>query len=171
MTDVPSPPAASNGTGGDYQDQQVIEAIQRRVQSLSARREELETELQTIAGEARRYEKALAALTSEPPQPRGRRPGRQPTPGAVRQYASRVGDERLAEIKAVILDYAKDHDEFRQTDIRAISGHSSSIMTLAFEQLRQEPHNVIRFSRQVRKAGPGGGKWFRLTPSALRSEE
>ena len=64
-----------------------------------------------------------------------------------------------------MLEFAEDHEEFRQVDIRTLPGidptvAKSSMMALAFEALRQE--GVIRFARQ-----DGNNKFFRLTRQAM----
>jgi hypothetical protein len=79
-----------------------------------------------------------------------------------------VGEERLDRIREIVLEYAADHEEFRQVDIRTQPGLegamvTSSVMTTAFNRLRQE--NVIRLARQE-----GNSKWFRLTREALNAQ-
>jgi hypothetical protein len=63
------------------------------------------------------------------------------------------------------LRFCADHDEFRQVDIRTMSGaptDSSSKMATAFERLRQD--NVIRFARK-----DGNNKFYRLTSESQRA--
>lgn len=161
----PNPTMIANGAGSAADDELVrllkeqIAVRQQRVAELRARLGEVEPEL-------KRYQRVLAQLTGTSPSP-GRRPGpkpRNPSAAPARDQPARVGDERLATIKQTIIDYARDHDEFRQVDIRTVSGISSSIMAVAFEALRQD--NVIRLARSE-----GNNKWFRLTRETARELE
>lgn len=152
----------NNGTIPDEQDLEVAEALQARIASLTEEKERLEAELEQITPRLRRYERALTMLTAaeEPP-----RPGRKPKSEGqrVRATPSKVGPEMLAEIQAFVLDYARDHEEFRQVDIRTAEGtpvKDSGKLSSAFEQLRQS--NVIRFARQQ-----GNAKYFRLTRETI----
>jgi DNA-binding transcriptional ArsR family regulator len=73
-----------------------------------------------------------------------------------------VGPGRVDEIRERVLDYVRDHevDEFAQVDIRGVTGYSSSIMTQAFEALRQE--GMIRLARKE-----GNRKLYRLTSAGM----
>lgn len=144
--------------------QQLRDLIDERQQALQA----IEAQRQEIVVELRGYEKAIAALTGSG----STGPGRPRKSQAVKASArTGLSDERLSEIANAIRSYAADHDEFRQVDIRSISGLSeglakSSVMAQAFELLRQEPHNLIRFARKS-----GNNKYFRLTNAALAAHQ
>jgi hypothetical protein len=153
--------AAQAGTNGGAQhqdeDDAVVEVLRQRIAQRQARVDELHAELAEINPELKRYEKALALLTGEGSTPGPKKGGKK------REAASRVGEERLAPIRAAVLEYARDHEEFRQVDIRThMEGRvTSAVMAPAFEQLRQE--GMIRLARQ-----DGLSKWFRLTREAMR---
>ena len=115
-----------------------------------------------IVNELRTYEKALQALQSEP-----RKAGR--PKGQARPVPSKLSDERIAEIDAIVREYAVDHEEFRQVDVRSAHGKlegggtfTSGMSAMAFEELRQR--NVIRVARQ-----DGNSKYYRLTREALNA--
>lgn len=155
---------ANNGTMPDEEDLAAAEVLQTRIADLNEQKDQLEAQLEMILPRLRRYEAALTALTG-PAEPvkRERKPKPEKPAGAqaVRQKPSRVAPERLERIKALILEYAEDHEEFRQRDIREIAEpalSNSSMMATAFEQLRQEDENFIRFARQ-----DGNSKYYRLT--------
>jgi hypothetical protein len=115
-----------------------------------------------IVNELRTYEKALQALQGEP-----RKAGR--PKGQSRTAPSKLSDERLAEIERIVREFAADHEEFRQVDIRSAYGTlpsggtmTSGMSAIAFEALRQR--NVIRVARQ-----DGNSKFYRLTREALNA--
>ena len=64
------------------------------------------------------------------------------------------------------MEFAADHEEFRQVDFRASglegANITSSISSTVFERLRQE--NVLRIARQ-----DGNHKFYRLTREALNN--
>ena len=147
----------SNGGARHDEDDAVVEVLRQRIAQRQARVDELHAELAEINPELKRYERALALLTGE-----SLTPG--PKKGAKRrEAASRVGEERLGPIREAVFEYARDHEEFRQVDIRTHMGGgvTSAVMAPAFEQLRQE--GMIRLARQE-----GISKWFRLTREAMR---
>jgi hypothetical protein len=116
-----------------------------------------------IVTELRTYEKALAALTGEP-----KKPGRPKAKAATESTAKKVGDERLAAIEQLVREYAEDHEEFRQVDLRSAYGtlpdggsFTSGMSAIAFEELRQR--NVLRVARV-----DGNSKFYRLTREALK---
>jgi hypothetical protein len=114
-----------------------------------------------LTTELRQAEKALAAFQGEPRK--AGRPKQPSEPGQARPKG--LSDERLVEIEAVIREYAQEHEEFRQVDVRSAYGtlpsgasFTSGMAAIAFERLRQEPYNVLRFARK-----DGNNKYFRLT--------
>src|SRR5215469_10722234 len=133
-------------------DANVVEGLRVHIELRRNRMRELEQELQSIKPELVRYEKALALILNEQPEPKPRA-RKSYTPGTS------VGPERLDRIRQTILTYAAEHEEFRQVDIRAETGEKSSALSFAFEQLRQE--NFIRFARKQ-----GNNKFYRLTRTA-----
>jgi hypothetical protein len=151
--------AKANGGAKPNDDDELIAGLRKRIAARKVRADELKAELDTIAPELRRYERALSLLTGDAERPTGKVGKASP----VRPVRSRLGEERLEKVRGAVLGYARDHEEFRQVDIRNVLGNrfSSSIMTSAFEQLRQE--NVIRFARQE-----GISKFYRLTRESVR---
>jgi hypothetical protein len=175
MTDVTSPAAAAqattNGGAADPQlDAKLVKLLRAEVAQRRNRVDELVTELDELKPALKRYERVLAQLTGEPmsgPAPGPRKKNKRG--GSATDRGKGIGAERLEGIRRAVLHYARDHDEFAQVDIRAfagdeVTGGGTGIMTLAFEQLRQE--NTIRFARQ-----DGNKKMFRLTREAAREVE
>jgi hypothetical protein len=169
----PAALAHANGNGGTtHPDAEVIELLQAQVASRQVRIDELEIELHALQSESRRYAKALAYLTGETagakpgPKPKAKTgAGRPPGSGRPASKHGKISDRLLDDIKAAVLAYASDHDEFRQVDIRNYPGldagaSKSSTMAIAFEALRQD--SVIRMARVE-----GNNKFFRLTREAL----
>ena len=150
---------AMNNGHGDA----IVAALREQIAQRKQAAVELQAQLDAITPELRRYERALAVLTSDPPAtPRRGRPRRDPDK-PVRSTPSRVGPERLAMIEEAIREFAADHDEFRQVDIRGIRPDiNSGMAATGFEALRQQ--GVIRIARQ-----DGNSKWYRLTREALRN--
>lgn len=114
-----------------------------------------------LVSELRTYEKALAALTG------GGKPARPKNQGESRTKPSKLSEERIGEIEALVREYATDHEEFRQVDLRAAYSQlpsggtmTSGMSALAFEELRQR--NVLRVARIE-----GNSKFYRLTREAL----
>ena len=131
----------------------------------------LKAEIAERERELARYKRALALLEGNGEAPRSvagqiEQPRRgRPTGSKSRKTPSRVGPERMAIIEEAIRNYAADHEEFRQVDIRMNSQiDKSSVMALAFETLRQQ--GVIRFARRE-----GSAKFYRLTESARREND
>ena len=125
----------------------------------AAKRAALKAELDKIDLEYKRADRALRLLTGEPTS------GPRPKPTPQKQYPKGIDDARLEEIRAAVLKYAEDHEEFRQVDIRTMAGldpaiAKSSTMAIAFDKLRQD--NTIRLARVE-----GNNKWFRLTREAM----
>ena len=141
-----------------------IQSLRIARSEVEARRAELQDQLDEVTPELRKIDRALNALTGE-----GSKPGPKGSKTLVRKHPSGVGDERAAEIRQMILEYARDHDEFRQVDIRGLPTPSgwaftSSISATVFERLRQE--NFLRIAR-----AEGNSKYYRLTREALRAEQ
>jgi hypothetical protein len=153
--------ATQNGAGIDAEDAALVAGVQRRIERRRRRIEELEAELADQRPQLKRDERVIALLTGV--EPTGAKPG----PKTKATNLSRVGPETLATIEAAIRNYAVDHEEFRQVDIRKMPNapvDKSSQMAVAFEQLRER--NVIRFVRQ-----DGNAKVFRLTREAATVSE
>jgi hypothetical protein len=118
-----------------------------------------------IVTELRTYEKALAALTGEPKKAGRPKQGQ----SGERTKPSKLSEERIGEIETLVREYAADHEEFRQVDLRAAYSQlpsggtmTSGMSALAFEELRQR--NVLRVSRIE-----GNSKFYRLTREALNA--
>lgn len=158
-------PSANGSTSVLAGREGLLASMREQKDVLDERRRELMIEVHAIDEDLKAYNKALAALDprpAEPRQPKSAGDKQRPTP-------SKVGPERMAEITRVVRDLASasPDGEFRQVDVGNATGYSSSVMSSAFLQLRDE--NVIRMARV--KRGPGGGHFFRLTRLALREEE
>jgi hypothetical protein len=156
--------ATQNGAGIDAEDAALVAGVQRRIERRRRRIDELEAELAEQRPQLKRDERVIALLTGAEPTGPGRPAGAK---SKVRDNASRIGPETLATIEAAIRNYAADHEEFRQVDIRKMPNapvDKSSQMAVAFEQLREQ--NVIRFVRQ-----DGNAKVFRLTREAVTASE
>jgi len=136
-----------------------ITALESMLVTRRERVRQLREELAGIEPELKRYEKALALLKDERPAPT---PGRKPQ--RAQGQHTRVGAERLAAIKEVVLRLAAESDEFRQIDVRAHLDITSGVTAIAFERLRQE--GWLRFARQQ-----GPNKYYRLTTEGLRELE
>jgi hypothetical protein len=130
-----------------------IAGLRSEMAVLVKRREELLAAINAITPELKRYEKALAFLTGEIAAPKKKA-------AVQKRDHTRVSDDRVELIRRAILLYARDHEEFRQVDLRTATGFTSSVMATSFEKLRQT--NVIRFARQ-----DGNNKWYRLTREAV----
>jgi hypothetical protein len=148
---------ASNGTGEDT----FVTDLRARVTALNMRAEALRMEYEEASNEAKRYEKALNFMTGEA-RPIGRPAGPGGKKGSKENPS--IGEERLADIKRIILGIAREQEEFRQVDIRSISTHSSGTLAQGFEKLRQD--GWLRLSR-----ADGNNKYFRLTREGLRELE
>jgi DNA-binding transcriptional ArsR family regulator len=117
----------------------------------------LKAEIARKRRELNRYETALAMLEEQENQP-VERPVK---PKKQKQYPKRISEEKLTDLRKVILNIAQDKDEFRQIDVRSVTNISSSAAATGFEQLRQE--GMIRLARK-----DGNNKYYRLTSEALR---
>ena len=154
----------NGATGADHDDtvdDELVETITARIEPTRRRRDELAAELAATNARLKRYERALGAL-AEPKDPaptERRKPGPKPKQGPGPRTS--IGDERLAQIEAMVRELAAEGDEVRQVDVRnRLAGVNSSTSAIAFEQLRQR--NVIRLARQE-----GNNKYYRLTREAL----
>lgn len=149
---------------------EIVQQLRSLIGERELRLAELDREREKIHAELKVYAAAIKPLTGEAPIKKRGRPRGAEQP--VRRDASRVGPERLAELKEFILAYGADHTEFRQVDIRAAMGQwsngikvTSSSTASAFEALKQEPENFLRIARVE-----GNSKFYRLTNSALRQQ-
>lgn len=159
-------PTSPNGQGPESslpvrESTPAVAGLRSEMAVLAAKRDQLEAALNLILPELRKYEKAIAILEGTPLGAGGK-----PTKpkASTDKRGTAVGDERMKQIKQAILTYAEDHEEFRQVDLRSITGLSSSIMATVFETLRQE--NVVRFARQQ-----GNNKYFRLTNEQIAKQQ
>ena len=139
-----------------------IAGLRSEMEALDRERAHYQAKLDLIAPTLKKYERAIAILEGSTPGPG--RPAKV-VKSPVRARPAGIGPERLERTKEAILGYAADHEEFRQVDIRTITGFTSSNTATAFENLRQEPYNLIRFARQE-----GINKWYRLTREALSEQ-
>lgn len=145
---------------------EIVQQLRSLIGERELRLAELDREREQIQAELKTYEQAIRPLTGEV-----RKKRKQTAPARARGAGTRVGDERVAELKEFIRSYADEHEEFRQVDIRAGMGQwadgakiTSSSTATAFEALRQEPHNFLRIGRV-----DGNSKYYRLTREAVRS--
>jgi hypothetical protein len=144
-------------------DDAIAESLRAQISSRQVRVDELQAELASLTPEIRRYERALALVSGEQPE---RKPGPKPVGRPKGSGHKGLSADSLDTIRATVLKFADDHEEFRQVDIRGILGEKlgkSSTMALAFEALRQE--NTIRFARQ-----DGNNKFYRLTRATAQAE-
>ena len=151
--------SATNGNGADDPTLSIIAQLRDlRSEQIDALAEH-DAKRQAYASALKATEKALQALGDEIPQ-------QQSKPGRKRKTGNGgISAERVSFIRETVLSYAASHEEFRQVDIRAClpdDMSKSSIVAMAFEQLRQE--GTVRLARQ-----DGNNKFFRLTPQALAS--
>ena len=140
--------------------EQLRALIREREQALA----HLDVQRQGIQAELKAYEQAIKPLiggTAKKPKPS--------TPAA--KTGTKIGEQRIEELKDFIRRFAEDHEEFRQVDVRAAMGRwadgatvSSAITATAFERLRQEPYNFLRIGRV-----DGNSKFYRLTREAART--
>jgi hypothetical protein len=137
-------------------DSAILAAIDNRLIDLNQQEDSLMLALAQVTAERRRYEKTRAALLGETRPPA--RPKEKP-----KVLRKGIGDPRLLTIRNAVLDFAADHEEFRQVDIRTNTGDNSGTMAIAFERLRQD--NFIRFARR-----DGINKYFRLTRETLNGD-
>lgn len=170
MTEVQEGTIQANGRVRAADVAQQLEAlIADRRQVLA----EIDEQRDKIVVALRSYERALQALTDPDSITRRRRaskPAKTDQAQSKRTNATRMSPKRLQEVEAYVRDYAKDHDEFRQVDLRSAHGtfadgatFSSGQSALAFEKLRER--NIIRVSRI-----DGNSKYYRLTRQALQDD-
>jgi hypothetical protein len=145
---------ANNGAAPP--DDAITGPLRQHVRDLHVRHEQLHAELVRVTDEMRRFDKALKTIDGEPlhkPKPKLReRPG------------TRIGPERAQAIETTVRALITERGEVRQADVCEELGLNSSIVTAAFNDLRER--EIIRLSRQTR--GRGGGKFFKLMPAAER---
>lgn len=159
LVSVTNEAPASNGSAETTPE--AVRLLREMIATRRTRAELLRAQLAEIEPELKRYERALALILDEPPPPG---PGRGRPPGggkATRDKPSGLSAERLARVEEAVRNYAAEHDEFRQVDIRTVIDVTSGVTALAFEDLRQK--GIIRLAR-----AEGNNKWFRLTREALR---
>jgi hypothetical protein len=152
--------AAANGHPGLTGDEDIIAAIEQKRVALHIRAEELKAELATVNPELRRYEKAIAAIRGDKPAPI--KPAKGGSKRLVRGQT--VSGEAVKRTWAAIEQLTEQADDFTQTQVRAITGDSSGVSSLAFEKLRQD--NQIRFARQE-----GQQKIYRLSQASVDERE
>lgn len=137
-----------------------IERCEARRTGVEQRRAALATEIAEIDSEIKSFRQAAQRLRGEPlvKQPAAKRGPRGPYKGG-----KTAGGELIKRVRDAVLLFARDHDEFRQIDIRSLpdANLKSSQTAVAFEQLRQD--GVLRFARK-----DGNNKYFRLTSEGLR---
>jgi hypothetical protein len=144
-----------------------VAGLRRDMEALQRERDHYQAKIDRIMPTLKRYEKAITILEGEQLGPGGRPPTKK-EPGrwaGKRPDGSKsIGDERLEQLKAAILQWSEDHeaDEFRQVDIRSVVDFNSSTTAVGFEKLRQE--GFLRFARQS-----GNNKYFRLTRETLKA--
>jgi hypothetical protein len=160
MTTEPLLEPTSNGQPIASARERIAHDLEAEIATLTSRRDELQTELTAIGSDLKTFEQALLRLRGEPLIVRTKSSA---TPKRDKPSKG-VSAEQLAALRAAVLRFARDHDEFRQIDIRTMPDaptNQSSTTALGFEQLRQD--GVIRFARK-----DGNSKYFRLTAEALR---
>jgi hypothetical protein len=160
-TEEDQPMSDENGTAPSPQAEPIIAQLRELVDNRQDALMQHDLVRDQIVAELRTYEKALAALQGATRKAKPK--------GQARTAPSKLSDERLAEIESIVREYATDHEEFRQVDIRSAHGTlpsggtlSSGMSALAFEELRQR--NVLRVARVE-----GNSKFYRLTREALNS--
>jgi hypothetical protein len=147
----------------------VIAGLRSVVETHAAKRAALKAELDKAELEYKRASRALRLLTGESaPMGRPKKPASIDQPRKKRSVPAGFSPERVEKIRQAILEYARDHEEFRQVDIRTMPGidpsvTKSSYMALGFEALRQQ--GMIRLAR-----AEGINKWFRLTREAMNGD-
>lgn len=170
--EVSDPTAAAHAQqNGGATDDEVVRLLRKQIAVRQVRVDELNAELASLMPELKRYQKVLSMLSGERLGPGGRpakdKTPKPPTPGArAGSTGFGIGEERIAHIERAIREYARDHDEFRQVDIRSMQTGmmaKSSVLSQSFEALRQR--NVIRLAR-----ASGNNKYYRLTREALNAE-
>jgi hypothetical protein len=139
-------------------EEDAIESVRQAVAGRRARIRALQDQIDGLLPELRRYERALAYLTDQPINYKSSKRMSTAKPKAPR--GTTIGEDRYATISEEVFAYAREHEEFRQLDIRAINGISSSVSSQIFERMRQE--NLLRIARQ-----DGNNKFYRLTREGL----
>jgi hypothetical protein len=153
---------AGNGTVPMTARDKIAHDLEAEIARIDEERDELSVRLATLNEEAKTFKQSLQRLRGEPliKHSGGRRPGSK-TSG---KPGKSVPEDRLATIRAAVLDWARDQDEFRQVDIRGTTGIDSGSMASAFELLRQD--GMIRLARKE-----GLSKVFRLTADGVRQRD
>jgi hypothetical protein len=149
-----------NGNAPTFDEDRVIAMVEQELERCDSEHGQLLMRANMLRKQMTRYRRMLAILRDESPKPK---PKQNMDPRAREKRASKLGYDKLDEIRSATLAYASEHDEFSQVDIRATTGYGSSVMATAFERLRQE--GVIRFARKE-----GTRKWFRLTQDAINRQ-
>lgn len=151
-----------NDENGTDVDTQFLDELRARVAERRARVDALEAQLQALKPELRRYESALRLLSGEQVDTAIDKPRQSRSKGVKTQSGTSIGPERLEAIERAVREYARDHEEFRQVDVRAVYDMTSSVSATAFEILRQR--NVLRVARV-----DGNSKFYRLTREAIEA--
>ena len=134
---------------------QVTDVLRDAIAQRAARVDQLAEELAHVKHELTSYQKALQLIDGTP----------RAKPGPKKSAPStKIGPERLAEVKSAVLEYVQANGdvEFRQIDIREHMGHTinSGVSSIAFVQLRDA--DVIRVARKS-----GVNQYYRVTRQAL----
>jgi hypothetical protein len=152
----------TNGATAPAEDElaEFLPKLKGSIERLQDRRAVLAEQLAAIEGEIRRRERAFNVLADEAPtRGRPKRAKSQPAKDP-REGGTRLSADRLQAIEDIVHELAAQKEEFRQRDVRERIDATSSVMSGAFEVLRQR--GVIRLARV-----DGNNKWFRLTRDAL----
>lgn len=140
-----------------------IERCEQRRAEREHRRAEIASQIAEIDNEIKAFRQAAQRLRGEPliSKPATKRGPR----GPYKSERSANG-ELTARIRSAVMLFARDHDEFRQIDIRSMPGAElkSSQTAIAFEQLRQD--GVLRLARKE-----GNNKYYRLTSEGQRQRD
>ena len=140
-----------------------ISRCEQRRDQVNQQRAALNTEIAEIDNEIKSFRQAAQRLRGEPLIKQSP-PGSKRGPYKQREGGTKLGQEAVDRIRDAVLLFARDHDEFRQIDIRNMP-HApttkSSVTATGFEKLRQE--GLIRLARK-----DGNNKFYRLTTEGLR---
>ena len=142
-------------------EKEAIASVRRAVASRRERIRTLQLQVEKLTPELRRYERALSYLTGEPVNYKPKKIGsKMEAMKAKAPAGTKLGDGRYEQMSGWVLDFAREHEEFRQIDIRALHGMSSGASSQLFEMMRQR--NVVRVARKS-----GNNKYYRLTSEGL----
>jgi hypothetical protein len=154
--------AQNNGASDMYDATDIIKELEGVISALVAEKEELKGQMGAIDAAIKRYGRAISALEL----PQALAPKAPKERSGQKREASKDSMRRSArwdDLQTAVIAYAREHDEFRQVDLRndledlkLTSGHSS----IAFDILRDD--NILRVSRI-----DGNSKFYRLTQEAL----